>query len=189
MLLRREQGMREALGQRRPVVQAGQCIVVRLPGHLVAKVPAFGHIVEHQHATHRHAVAFADGGGGVFNGVTLARAVDQDRVRARWAVCKGGGFCLLRICIQRRVQCIGQPKDLFQGPPHGLVDLAAGEELGRLVDGFDGAVQVGGDDAIAPWQMGRCRVGLLCLAQSLPGALPVAGGDQGAYGSEHRGRG
>lgn len=57
LLLRREQGMREALGQRRPVVQAGQCIVVRLPGHLVAKVPAFGHIVEHQHAAHGHAVA------------------------------------------------------------------------------------------------------------------------------------
>ena len=110
-------------------------------------------------------------------------------MRTGWAVCKGGGFCLLCICIQRRLQRIGQPENLFQGAPHGLVELVAGEELGCLVDGLDGAMQVGGDDGIAPGQMGRCRVGLLCLAQSLPGALPVAGGDQGAYGSEHRGRG
>lgn len=89
-------------------------------------------------------------------------------MRTGWAVCKGGGFCLLCICIQRRLQRIGQPENLFQGPPHGLVELVAGEELGCLVDGLDGAMQVGGDDGIAPGQMGRYPRG-----PAVPGSEPA----------------
>ncbi|MNV88835.1 hypothetical protein D3C71_1830750 [compost metagenome] len=67
-----EDGVGQAFCQRRAVVEARQCVMPCVPGDLVAQIARFRHVAEHQHAAHGHAVAFANGRRGVFDGVAFA---------------------------------------------------------------------------------------------------------------------
>ena len=63
-----------------------------LPGNLLLQLAGFCHIPKNQHRAHRHATGFANGRGGVLNGIALTRAVQQHLLAGKHGAIRGNGL-------------------------------------------------------------------------------------------------
>ncbi|MNV32377.1 hypothetical protein D3C71_1237130 [compost metagenome] len=169
----------EAFGQSGAVIEPCQCVVAGVPRDLMAQVAGFSHIAEHKHTANHQAIALANRRRGVFDGIALARSVDQHLLcglaqRTRRVFAEGGGRC-----IGGATGLLIEAKHLIQRATDGLLGREARHQLGRFVEGLNVVHKVGGDDAVANARKGDFGAFLFGL-QCLLGALALRHIDQRA---------